>query len=103
MFVFRLVFRLVFRRDRVDLRTYKVYNVIYCIDNKRIRTKVNKESQSLVAVPIDQRPIDDTICQVASFVYVPFEALMSIPATMTKGAFIHYVLKHKVGDTFRQG
>ena len=82
--------------------TYKVYNVIYCIDNKRIRTKVNKESQSLVAVPIDQRPIDDTICQVASFVYVPFESLMSIPATMTKGAFIHYVLKHKVGDTFRR-
>lgn len=82
--------------------SYKVYNVIYCVDNKLKRTNMEKESQNLIAVPLDQVPLDGTIHEVASFVYVPFECLRSISATMTKGSFMHYVLKHRVGKTFRR-
>ena len=82
--------------------TYKVYHVIYCIDNHSERVQIEKNKQHLIAVPIDEKPIGETGYKVASFVYVSFESLMSVPSKMTKGSFLRYILNNKQGTTFQR-
>ena len=80
--------------------TYKVYNIIYCLDDLTRRTKVNKNSEGLVAVPIKETQIGDTGYKVATFVYVSFELLMNTSSSMTRDSFLSHVLKNKKSQTF---
>ena len=82
--------------------SYKVYNVIYCIDNKSERVDTKKNDQQLVAVPLEEKEIGETGYKIGTFVYVPFDCLTTVSSTMSKGEFFVHVIKNKQGDTFRR-